>query len=277
MRVRLNILGEILFARFRHWLAAVFVGVMAAGCASTAGLLPPAEQPLAPETVSLLDKKGMNTSTPIFVRIFKEESELEVWKMRDDGRFYHFKTYPICNWSGDLGPKTKQGDRQAPEGFYAVTREQMNPNSSFHLALNLGLPLRTPDGGLIFVFQTGAPLFRKYAADGRLEFERHIEGPQLDDYIRTLPDTWPARKAGDGTYPLIPPIVRTAAISPEGDLWVSLVPRYIYVYGPDGDKRRIVQIDATDPFSPTSLSFSRVSGATRALVTPGCYEFKADS
>ncbi len=47
----------------------------------------------------------MSTSAPIFVRIFKEESELEVWKMRDDGRFYHFKTYPICNWSGELGPK----------------------------------------------------------------------------------------------------------------------------------------------------------------------------
>ena len=54
----------------------------------------------------LLGKKGMDPGAPIFVRIFKEESELEVWKARDDGRFYHFKTYPICNWSGDLGPKT---------------------------------------------------------------------------------------------------------------------------------------------------------------------------
>ena len=146
-----------------------------------------------------------------------------------------------------------------------------------HLALNLGVPLRTPDGGLIFVFQTGAPLFRKYAADGRLEFERHIEGPQLDEYIRTLPDSWPARKAGDGTYPLIPPIVRTAAISPEGDLWVSLVPPFTYVFGPTGERTRVVQFDATEPFSPISLSFSRVSGATRALVTPGCYEFGTGS
>lgn len=146
-------------------------------------------------------------------------------------------------------------------------------DTQVHLTLNLGLPLRTLDGGLIFVFQTGAPLFRKYAADGRLEFERHIEGPQLDEYIRTLPDTWPARKAGDGTYPLIPPIVRTAAISPEGDVWVSLVPPFTYVFSPTGDRKRVVQFDATEPFSPTSLSFSRVSGATRALVTPGCYEF----
>ena len=88
----------------------------------------------------LLGKKGMDAQAPIFIRIFKEESELEVWKQRDDGRFYHFKTYPICNWSGDLGPKVKQGDRQAPEGFYTVTREQMNPDSNYHLAMNLGYP-----------------------------------------------------------------------------------------------------------------------------------------
>ena len=88
----------------------------------------------------LLGNKGMDTNAPIFVRIFKEESELEVWKQRDDGRFYHFKTYPICNWSGDLGPKIRQGDKQAPEGFYTVAREQMNPESQYHLAFNLGYP-----------------------------------------------------------------------------------------------------------------------------------------
>ena len=55
--------------------------------------------------LSLLAKKGMQPGAPVFVRIFKEESELEMWKQRDDGRFYHFKTYPICNWSGEIGPK----------------------------------------------------------------------------------------------------------------------------------------------------------------------------
>jgi hypothetical protein len=142
-----------------------------------------------------------------------------------------------------------------------------------HLGLNVGLPLRTRDGGLIFVFQTGVPLIRKYAADGRLEFERHIEGPDLDGYIQTLPTTWPVRKAASGEFPLIPPIVRTAAISPEGDLWVSLVPGLTYVYSAAGDRTRVVQFDATGPFSPTSLSFSRVTGTTRALVMPGCYSF----
>ena len=103
-------------------------------------LLPPSEQPLSRDTMMLLGRKGMDQGSPIFVRIFKEESELEVWKARDDGHFYHFKTYPICNWSGDLGPKTEQGDRQAPEGFYKVSSAQMNPNSNYYLAFNLGYP-----------------------------------------------------------------------------------------------------------------------------------------
>jgi hypothetical protein len=142
-----------------------------------------------------------------------------------------------------------------------------------HVALNIGLPLQTRDGGLLFVFQTGVPMFRKYAADGRLEFERHIEGPALDGYIQTLPSSWPRRKIGDGTYPLVPPVVRAAALSPEGDLWISLMPPFTYVYDTAGDKRRTVTFEAAGPLSPTSLFFSRASGATRLLVTPGCYEF----
>jgi murein L,D-transpeptidase YafK len=82
----------------------------------------------------------MEVQAPIFIRIYKEESELEVWKLRDDGRYYLFKTYPICSWSGVLGPKLRQGDRQAPEGFYTIAREQMRPDSKVHLAFNLGFP-----------------------------------------------------------------------------------------------------------------------------------------
>ncbi len=140
MRVRLNILADRIAARLKPALAVGLVSVLLSACSSATGLIPPSEQPLTAETVSLLGKKGMNTAAPIFVRIFKEESELEVWKMRDDGRFYHFKTYPICNWSGDLGPKQVQGDKQAPEGFYTISQTQMNPNSKFYLAFNLGYP-----------------------------------------------------------------------------------------------------------------------------------------
>ncbi|MBU1632674.1 MAG: murein L,D-transpeptidase [Nanoarchaeota archaeon] len=87
-----------------------------------------------------LAKKDLKYGSPIFIRIFKESKELEVF-MKKDGQYHHFKTYPICTLgSGDLGPKLKQGDNQAPEGFYSVTARQMNPVSNYHLAFNIGYP-----------------------------------------------------------------------------------------------------------------------------------------
>lgn len=82
---------------------------------------------------------GLQRGDPVFVRIFKEESALEVW-MRGDTGWRLFQTYAICRWSGRLGPKLQEGDRQAPEGFYSVGRGQLNPFSRHHLALNLGFP-----------------------------------------------------------------------------------------------------------------------------------------
>ena len=90
--------------------------------------------------VALFEKKGMSKESPILARIFKEESELEIWKQDNNGQFALLKTYPICRWSGELGPKIKQGDRQAPEGFYTITPGQMNPNSSYYLSFNIGYP-----------------------------------------------------------------------------------------------------------------------------------------
>ncbi len=122
-------------------IGSAFAALLAlAACSNGPELVAPALQPLSKDAMMLLGKKGMKTDSPIFVRIFKEESELEIWKVRDDGRYYHFKTYPICTWSGDLGPKIVQGDKQAPEGFYQIRKGQMNPNSSFHLAFNIGYP-----------------------------------------------------------------------------------------------------------------------------------------
>src|SRR5262245_13982548 len=117
---------------------AAIAGVLSA-CA-TMEIAPAHLTPLPKETVALLGKKRMQAQAPIFIRIYKEESELEVWKLRDDGRFYHLKTFPICNWSGQLGPKLRDGDRQSPEGFYTIAKEQMNPKSQYHLAVNLGYP-----------------------------------------------------------------------------------------------------------------------------------------
>jgi murein L,D-transpeptidase YafK len=121
-------------------LAVAAAAALLAACSNAPVLLPPAERPLSKESLMLLGKKGMDPNAPIFIRVFKEESELEVWKARDDGVFFHYKTYPICHWSGDLGPKIRQGDKQAPEGFYNVSKAQMNPHSQFYLAFNLGYP-----------------------------------------------------------------------------------------------------------------------------------------
>jgi murein L,D-transpeptidase YafK len=96
--------------------------------------------PLSQDMQAELAKKDMPTSTPILIRIFKEEAELEVWKQDNSGKYALLKTYPICRWSGDLGPKIKEGDRQAPEGFYQITPGLMNPNSNYYLAFNLGFP-----------------------------------------------------------------------------------------------------------------------------------------
>jgi murein L,D-transpeptidase YafK len=127
-----------------HVLRMTILAIIAAGLAACGqtdgGGISAASTPLSKEAVKLMADKGMTPGSPIFIRVFKEESELEVWKARDDGHFYHFKTYPICNWSGDLGPKLTQGDRQAPEGFYTVTSAQMNPNSNYYLSFNVGFP-----------------------------------------------------------------------------------------------------------------------------------------
>jgi murein L,D-transpeptidase YafK len=126
-------------------LAAAFALALAGCVAEGAGISSPTFgprhlQPVPASTVALIAAKGMDTNSPILLRIFKEENELEIWKMARDGKYALLRTYPICRWSGELGPKIKQGDRQAPEGFYAITPELMNPRSSYYLAFNLGYP-----------------------------------------------------------------------------------------------------------------------------------------
>ena len=140
-----------------------------------------------------------------------------------------------------------------------------------HLAFNVGLPLVDPTGGFFFVFQTGAPMFRKYDATGGLVFERHIEGIEIDQDIQSLPSTWPRRDGPPGQrYPIVPPLVRTAAVDASGQLWVSLTRPYTYVYNARGDKTRTVQFRGAGVIEPQSLFFTRDG---RLLVTPGCLEF----
>jgi murein L,D-transpeptidase YafK len=99
-----------------------------------------ASHPLSPEMVALMQQKGVSQNAPVLIRTFKKEAEFEVWKMKPDGRYALLRTYPMCRWSGQLGPKVREGDRQVPEGFYKITPGQMNPNSNYYLSFNVGYP-----------------------------------------------------------------------------------------------------------------------------------------
>ena len=154
--------------------------------------------------------------------------------------------------------------------FGDLRRTGHEVDRDLHLAFNIGLPLVDPTGGFYFVFQTGRPMFRKYDAAGVLMFERHIEGAELDAELQTQPTSWPRRETEGGTFPLVLPVVRTAAVDPSGRLWVSLMAPVTYVYDQRGDKVRTVEFDTGAPVSPSSFFFTKDG---RVLITPGCYEF----
>jgi hypothetical protein len=165
----------------------------------------------------------------------------------------------------------------SPGGYPTLTfgelrRTGFESDREVHLAHNAGLPLADPGGGFYFVFLTGRPLFRKYAADGTLVFERHIEGAEIDTLLDAQPTAWPRRRVDDREVPFVAPVIRAAAVSPRGELWISMAVPYTYVYDRQGDKARTIQFYGAGLIGPTSLAFSR-SGTV--LVTPGCYEFPA--
>jgi len=121
----------------------VATGFVLAGCNSDEISLAnnaKANKPIPEKLVAEMQQKDMDPQSPMLVRLFKQEAELEVWKQDRSGQFALLKTYPICRWSGDLGPKVKEGDRQAPEGFYNITPAQMNPQSAYYLSFNIGYP-----------------------------------------------------------------------------------------------------------------------------------------
>ena len=137
-------------------------------------------------------------------------------------------------------------------------------------ALNSGIPLVATDGSIYFVFATGTPMFRKYTSAGQLVFERHIEGPELDGTIQSLPSVWPTRTIRNREFPAVASTVTTAAIDPRGNLWISLAEPFTYVYDSDGNKTRTLQFRGAGLMTPTSFFFAKND---RLLVTPGCYEF----
>ncbi len=121
--------------------AAISAALVLAGC-DTDSVAPSgrANAPISDKMTAELESKQMDKGSPVLMRIFKEEAEAEIWKQNRNGEFALLKTYPICRWSGELGPKVKEGDRQAPEGFYTITPGLMNPNSNYYLAFNTGFP-----------------------------------------------------------------------------------------------------------------------------------------
>jgi hypothetical protein len=160
-------------------------------------------------------------------------------------------------------------------GVSARTFGELRPTGheqdrDLHVALNSGLVVINPQGGFYYVFATGIPVFRKYDEAGALVFERHVEGPELDDYMRNRPTAWPRRTTGERTMPVVRPIVKAAAADAAGNLWLSLDVPYTYVYDRRGDKRRVVQLRAAGLVSPSNLSFTAQG---RLLVTPGCSLF----
>ena len=131
--------------RFKAFVIMAFAATMLSACQQedvldVSRLQGKPELRLSNATLSRMKALNMDRNSPIMIRIFKEEGVMEVWKANASNRYALLKSYQICAWSGMLGPKTKEGDRQAPEGFYDITKAQMNPNSRYYLAFNIGYP-----------------------------------------------------------------------------------------------------------------------------------------
>ena len=164
-------------------------------------------------------------------------------------------------------------DGRVLRSFGELRTTGFEQDRDLHLALNAGLPVASPDrSGFYFVFLGGVPVFRRYDTKGDLVFERHIQGVELDKHIQMLPKAWPRRKTAEGEFPIVPPTVRTAAVDANGNLWISLVLPYTYVYDRSGDKRRAVQFQAAGTLAPTNLHFTADG---HVLTAPGCYTFSA--
>ena len=121
---------------------AVTGAALLAGCNEDLGVSGNARAfaPIPEATLASFTAKGTTKNAPVLIRAFKKEAELEVWKQGADGRYVYVKTFPMCRWSGQLGPKQREGDRQVPEGFYTITPGSMNPNSAYYLSFNVGYP-----------------------------------------------------------------------------------------------------------------------------------------
>lgn len=250
-------------------------------------ILQPEAFVLAPDrTFSVLDNPGNYQRVQTFYDNGTALSVFRRWPSPTDAPRLNVDTAILTG----LGPIATTAGRdvlaQVPDGTALLSRfsadgritqriDQLRAtgherDTGLHQALNAGLPLVAPDGSLYFIFTTGVPMYRKYSAAGALLFERHIEGPELDGTIQSLPTAWPTRRVGGREFPIVTSTVRTAAIDAKGQVWISLAVPFTYVYDADGNKARTVQFRGAGVISPGSLFFAR---GGHLLVTPGCYEF----
>lgn len=157
-------------------------------------------------------------------------------------------------------------------GRLRATGQEHDPE--LHLALNAGIVCPDGSGGWWFVFLAGTPAIRRYDADGQLVFERVLQGPELDAVVAAQPQRWPRRSIDGREVPLVVPIIRAAAASRDGALWVSFVVPVTYVIAPDGEKLCTLTFDAAGEVAPTSLSFP---SRDTVMVTPACALFQIPS
>ncbi|HEY7291293.1 MAG TPA: hypothetical protein VH583_15765 [Vicinamibacterales bacterium] len=165
---------------------------------------------------------------------------------------------------------TLQGGIKRSIGTLRPTGHESEPD--LHVALNSGFALPDNAGGFFFVFQSGEPIIQRYDSEGHLLFERHVQGREIDPLIAELPTVWPRRRTAEGELPVVTPTVRAAAVDRSGNLWIAFVRPYVYVYDPDGDKIRSLQLQAAGVIAPASLFFGPHG---RLLATPGLVEFRA--
>jgi murein L,D-transpeptidase YafK len=113
-----------------------------------------------------LAQAGVTMGSPVYLRIFKSNGKdgafrtigsvqgeweerwipnlkrawVELWMQGKDGSYQLLKSYPVCTYTGNLGPKRVADDKQAPEGFYTIQSAGMNPNSAYYRSMDIGYP-----------------------------------------------------------------------------------------------------------------------------------------
>jgi murein L,D-transpeptidase YafK len=178
---------------------------------------------LLPKLHDELAASQLRLGQPVFIRIFKESRELELWLKGTDNSWKLFRNYPIACYSGTLGPKTREGDLQAPEGFYSVTSKQLNPASSYHLSFNIGYPnaydlAHQRTGSLIMVHGNTVSIGCFAMTDPLIEEIYLVVAAALKNNATVPIHSFPFRMTEDR--------MQKAQASPHQDFWQNLRPAH---------------------------------------------------